>query len=101
MPSERETVAQALADTCVFGGLNDSYGVNVSRGEARGRNFWSVTFARARYLDGEIRVYSPGFIQIRWMGALAAGRGLPFEGHEVVRSEADAKKFLTDHFIQQ
>lgn len=50
MPSERESLAQALADTCVFGGLNESYGVNVARGEARGRNFWSVTFARARYL---------------------------------------------------
>lgn len=99
MASPREEVADALADTCVFGGLNDSYGVIKEKGEANGKTYWGVTFAKARILDGMIKVYSPTFIYIGWEGALAAGRGLPFRGHEVVKSEAAAKKFLIDHFV--
>lgn len=99
MASPREDVADALAATCVFGDLNDSYGVIKEKGEANGKTYWGVTFAKARILDGVIKVYSPNFIQIKWEGALAVGRGLPFRGHEVVRSEAAAKKFLIDHFV--
>lgn len=101
MPSAREEVADGLADTCVFGGLNESYGVSKAKDEANGKNFWSVTFAKARSLDGVIKVYSPTFIHIKWEGALAKAAGLAFRGHEVFKSEAEAKKFLCDHFIKQ
>jgi hypothetical protein len=101
MPSPREQVADALVDTCVFGGLNDSYGVMKQRGEANGKTYWSVTFAKARSLDGLIRVYSPIFIQVKWEGTLAQARGLSYRGNEIFRSEAEVKKFLTDYFINR
>lgn len=91
--SPREQVAHDLADTCTFGGLNESYGVQVTKSEENGKNFWLVTFARARTLDGLIRVYSPVFIQVKWQGP--SGRG-----SEVLRSPAAAKAFLTSKFIQ-
>jgi hypothetical protein len=99
MPSPREEIADALVDTCVFGGLDESYGVNKQRGEANGKTFWSITFAKARTLDGLIRVYSPTFIQIKWQGSRAVASGLSFTGNEICRSEAAAKLFLTKHFI--
>jgi len=101
MPSPREEVADGLADTCVFGGLNESYGVSKAKGEANGKSFWTITFAKARTLDGVIKVYSPTFIQIKWQGALAKAAGLAYEGSEVLKSELAAKKFLTDHFINR
>ena len=95
--SPRQQVALNLADTCVMGGLNDSYGVNVSKSQdAKGKEYWSVTFAKARTLDGNIRVYSPTFILIEWQ---TADRSLPAKGREVFRSEDEAKSFLQRTFI--
>ena len=55
MPSEREQVAQNLVDTCVFGGLDESYGVNLSKEtDTKGKSYWSITFAKAGTLDGSI-----------------------------------------------
>lgn len=99
MPSPREDVADNLADTCVFGELNESYGVIKAKDEANGKTFWSITFAKARTLDGVIKVYSPNFIQIKWEGSRARVSGLAFRGSEVLKSEAAAKKFLIDHFV--
>lgn len=95
--SPRQEVAQNLADTCVFGGLNDSYGVSVTKSEEKGKTFWSVTFAKARILDGVIKVYSPKFILVKWRAAIC---DLPAHGQEVFRSEADAKSFLIRQFVQ-
>jgi len=99
MPSPREEVADGLAETCVCGGLNDSYGVSLAKTTENGKTYWLVTFAKARTLDGVIRVYSPTFIQIRWQGALAKAAGLAFTGTEVFRSDMAARRFLIDHFI--
>lgn len=99
--SPRQSVAEDLADTCVFGNLNDSYGVTLAKSEKDGKSFWLVTFAKARTLDGLIRVYSPNFIQVKWQGALAVATDLPGKGHEVFRSVSAAKKFLQDHFVQR
>lgn len=95
--SPRQEVAQALADTCMFGGLDDSYGVIMNKTEERSKTFWSITFAKARILDGVIKVYSPNFIQIKWQTAI---RDLPRNGSEVFRSESAAKLFLQDNFIK-
>lgn len=63
--SPRQQVAQNIADTCIFGGLNESYGVSCERAtDKKGKPHWSVLFAKARTLDGVVRVYSPGFIMI-------------------------------------
>lgn len=99
MPSIREEVAEALADTCVFGGLNESYGVIKSKETAKGKTYWSVTFAKARTLDGYIRVYSPSFIYVGWQGAAAVAAGLEFRGNRVFKDEQSAKQFIVKHFI--
>jgi hypothetical protein len=92
MPSEREQIAHNLADTCVFGGLNESYGVTCEKAtNAKGKTYWSVTFAKARTLDGAIQVYSPTFILITWQ---TANRDLPSKGRVVAKSEGEAKELL-------
>lgn len=98
--SAREQVARNIADTCTFGNLNDSYGVSVEKtADQKGKSYWSVTFVKARTLDGVIKVYSPSFILISWQGACASAAGLPFKGRQVCKSEADAKAFLINHFV--
>lgn len=96
--SPRQQVAQNLADTCIFGGLNDSYGVSVERAkDQKGKEHWSVLFCKARITDGVIRVYSPGFILITWQTAI---RDLPRNGRQVCKSEAEAKEFLVKNFVR-
>lgn len=95
--SIRQEVAQNLADTCKFGGLDDSYGVIVSKAEDTKKTYWNVTFAKARILDGNIKVYSPSFILITWQTAI---RDLAARGREVFRSESEAKAFLQRTFIR-
>lgn len=98
--SIRQEVAQNIADTCTFGNLNESYGVSCEKStDKKGKTHWSVLFAKARNLDGVVRVYSPTFILISWQGATAKAAGLPFEGRQVCRSEAEAKAFLINHFV--
>jgi hypothetical protein len=96
--SPRQQVARNLSDTCVFGGLTDSYGVNVTKTkDGKGKEYWSVSFCKARVLDGEIRVYSPNFILVSWQTAY---RDMAAKGNEVFRSELLAKEFLMKHFIK-
>lgn len=95
--SPRQQVAQNLSDTCVCGGLNDSYGVSVEKGEDKGKSFWLVTFCKARVLDGIIRVYSPNFIQVKWQTGF---RDMAARGSEVFKSESAAKAFITNSFIR-
>ena len=95
--SPRQNVAQNLADTCIFGGLSNSYGVQVQKSEEKGKTFWGITFCKARLLDGVIRVYSPNFIMIRWQGRTTSE--LPSRGQEVFRSELAAKQFLIKNFV--
>ena len=100
--SPRQQVANNLADTCIFGELNESYGVSVEKAKDKnGKEHWSVLFAKARTLDGVIRVYSPSFILITWQGALARAAGLPLSGSQLCRSEGEAKEFLISHFINK
>lgn len=92
MPSEREQIARNLAETCVFGGLNEAYGVLCQKAtNQKGKTYWSVTFAKARTLDGSIQVYSPTFILISWQ---TANRDLPATGRQVLKSEDEARDFL-------
>jgi hypothetical protein len=100
--SIRQEVAQNIADTCVFGQLNESYGVSCERAtDQKGKSHWSILFAKARTLDGVVRVYSPSFILISWQGAAASAAGLPFQGRQVCKSEADAKAFIVKNFVSK
>lgn len=86
-----------LADTCVCGDLNDSYGVSCEKTQdAKQNTYWSVLFCKARHTDGVIRVYSPNFIMITWQ---TANRLLPRNGKEIFRSESSAKSFLIKTFV--
>jgi hypothetical protein len=91
--SPREQVADNLADLCVFGGLNDSYGVSKIKTTKDRKSFWAITFCKARVLDGVINVYSPNFILIKWM----QGRT---RQQQVLKSEQAAKEFLIANFIK-
>lgn len=94
--SLRGEVAQNLADTCIFGGLNDSYGVSCQRDtDKKGKTHWSILFCKARVLDGVIRVYSERFILITWQGLGERN------GKYVAKSEHDAKTFLVNHFVKR
>jgi hypothetical protein len=95
MASPREQTAHALADTCVCAGLNDSYGVLTSKVEAD-KSYWAVTFCKARILDGEIRVYSPRFILVKWQTAI---RDMPAKGSIRFTDEYEAKKWIVDKFV--
>lgn len=93
--SPRQSVALELSDTCLCAGLNESYGVNVSKHEGD-KSYWVVTFAKARILDGVIHVYSPNFILVKWQTAI---RDMPRRGSHRFNNVADAKKFICDKFM--
>lgn len=98
--SPRQQVADSLADTCIFGGLNDSYGVSCekSTNPRSQKTYWAVTFCKSRILDGVIEVYSPNFIRVAWQTALST---VSHKGAEVFRSPTAAKDFITKNFINQ
>jgi hypothetical protein len=96
--SPREQVAEALMETCVFGGLTDAYGVIKARSTANGKTYWSVTFCKARDLDGVIRIYSERFILIQWKTRY---KSLPHTGQQKFISERQAKDFMCLHFINK
>jgi hypothetical protein len=97
MPSPREDVADHLVETCAFGGLNDSYGIMKSKAtDKKGKTYWNVTFCKARYLDGVIKVYSERFILVKWKTAY---RSMAPEGQEVFKSEDAARDFIVKSFV--
>lgn len=94
--SLRGEVAHNLAETCIFGALNDSYGVTCEKAvDSKGKSHWSVLFCKASVLDGVIRVYSERYILITWQGLGERN------GRYVARSEYDAKTFLINRFVKR
>lgn len=97
MTSAREELANHLADTCTQLGLNEVYGVNVSKDTEKGKTYYAVTFCLARILDGIIKVYSPKFILVKWQTQF---RDMPFKGQEKFTSEEEAAKFIKSNFVR-
>lgn len=92
MTSPREQVALDLLDVVKFGGMDEVYGANIDKQtDAKGKSYWSVTFCKARVLDGVIKIYSPRFIMVKWQTAF---RDLPSKGQQIFKSDWDAKQFL-------
>lgn len=89
--SIREDLANDFASFLGKLKLNDSYGINVTKN----KTFYSVTFCRARSVDGEVRIYGPKFIQIRFITAI---KTLPHKVSEVFRDPQLAKDFLKECF---
>ena len=97
MPSPREQAADNLVETCAFGGLNDSYGIQkVKMTNPKGKTYWHVTFCKARYLDGSIDIYSERFILVKWRTAY---RTMAAEGQELFKNEDAARDFIAKSFI--
>ena len=98
MPSPRESVAQELYETCLFGGLNESYGASMGkRTDAKGKSYWDVSFCKARTVDGTVKVYSEKFILVKWQTQF---RDMPHQGQEVFKNVNAAKSFLVKSFVR-
>ena len=91
----REVVATAIADQLITMGLNQVYGVNVSKSTYRSGH-WSITFCTARTLDGVVNYYGPKFVQVKFQTAY---RALPRNGNRVYTSVEDALKFIRLAFV--
>lgn len=92
MSSPRQDVAQELVETIMFGGLDEVYGCNMSKEiDAKGKSYYSLTFCKARSLDGVVKVYSPKFVLVKWQTQY---RDMSPKGQEVFKNVWDAKSFL-------
>lgn len=89
--SPRHQVALELSDTLLCLGLDEVYGINMERGtDSKGKQYWGITFCKARTVDGVIRVYSDRFIQIKIQQRRSS---------EIFRSAYDAKRYLMREFL--
>lgn len=78
--------------------LDDSYGVNAGvRTNPKGRKYLSVSFCKARVLDGTLNMYSRNFVQVKWQTAF---RDMPHNGSEVLTSVEDALDFIKRSFAR-
>lgn len=92
MSSPRQDVAQELVETIMFGGLDEVYGCNMSKEtDNKGKSYYSVSFCKARNLDGVVKVYSPKFVLVKWQTQY---RDMPAKGQQVFKNVWDAKSFL-------
>jgi hypothetical protein len=91
--SKRENILQEFVDLLSNKGLNEVYGI--IEGISPDNKYRSATFCQARVTDGEVRVYGPKFIQIKWT---TANRSLPHNGSEIFNSVEDATNFIKNTF---
>lgn len=66
-------------------------------GISKDKKYRYSTFCHARTLDGEVRVYGPKYIMVRWQTAY---RNLPHEDTLVFDSADNAVKFLRLAFVE-
>ena len=90
--SEREELMGRIVEFCGANGLNEVYGII----EANVGKYRSLTICKARILDGEIKIYSPKFIQVKWQTAI---RALPERDSKVFTSAEHTIAFLKAAFI--
>jgi hypothetical protein len=90
--SPRHEAALQIADTLQCLGLDEVYGIDMQRAvDAKGKQYWSITFCKARTVDGVVRVYSDRFIQIKIQQRRSS---------EVFRSPRDAQVWLVQEFAR-
>ena len=88
--SPRQKAALEISDTLMCLGLDEVYGISMERGtDAKGKNYWGLTFCKARIVDGVVRVYSDRFIQIKVQQSRTS---------EVFRSPREAKAWLVRQY---
>ncbi len=87
--SKREEIQNDMADFLESASLDEVYGVLTGLDELpNGRKVRTVTFCRARTLDGCVTIYSPNFIQVKTN-----------RDSEVFTSAEDAKAFIQAKYV--
>jgi hypothetical protein len=87
--SEREEIQNDMADFLESAGLDEVYGVLTGLDTlANGRKVRTVTFCRARTLDGCVTIYGPTFIKV------ATTRD-----NETFASAEDAKAWIQARYV--
>ncbi len=90
--SARKDLATRLFEFCNEVGLNEVYGcLENLEGKLR-----TVTFCKARILDGTISIYGLNFIQVKYKTAI---RDLPRNDSRIFNCENHVKDFLKAAFV--
>jgi len=77
--------------------LAQVYGAIEGTGKSTaGKPYRSLTFCRARVLDGSIEIYGPKFIVVSYQTAY---RHLPHQDRKVFTSVEETKRFLKETFV--
>ena len=93
--SARTEIAEKFKEFFADNGLNEVYGV--LEGYGTNKRFRYLTFCRARTVDGEINIYGPKFIVLKWQTSYHnVGR----ETQLKVDSVEKALKFLDTAFVK-
>lgn len=95
--SERADIAQRLAEFVSANQLAQIYGGDVSQDQTKKGKPYNVGFSVARYVDGNILIYGPKFINV---GYQTAYRDLPSRDQRVFTSIDDAERFLRLAFVE-
>ena len=88
MKSERQELAERLAQVIIDTGMTRPFGGHVTKSKS---STYDVMFSMPRTMDGLVRVYSPNFILIMCAGEASPGGG---RWREVYTTEQDAEDFL-------
>jgi hypothetical protein len=94
--SARSDLADRIAQFCKNIGLDDSYGVSVGQSHVKGKPY-VITFCKARSLDGQVTLYGPKFVLVKWQTAF---RDMPHTGQEKFDSVEDALDFIHESFFR-
>ena len=92
--SERSEVAEKIAAFIVTNHLCDVYGGSVEL--SSDKKYRSVGFSKPASLDGEVRIYGPHFIMVRWT---ARYLNIPPDGVRIFGSVGDALTFMDLAFL--
>jgi hypothetical protein len=96
MCSARSDLADSIATQLKAAGLDESYGVAVGQSHVKGKPY-VISFAKARVLDGQVTLYGPKFLLVKWVTAF---RDMPHTGQEKFDSVADAMAFINSSFVR-
>ena len=89
--SPREQAQIELRELLIGLRLDEVFGVI----EGQGPRYRSLTFCKARILDGVVHIYSPKFIVVKYETAI---RTLPHRGQEKFDSVEQAKVWFVENF---
>ena len=91
--SIREELMESFEEFIGFMNLNAVYS---GSGLSKDKKYRYVLFNKPLTVDGEIRIYGPNFIGIKWKTTF---RDLPRNGWKVFRTPNEAKEFIMAAFV--